>query len=184
MIPGLREILRAWRDPKTGRQWPDHCCLATEPLDDDAHNLAVDLVMTVRGLDALPRHEIHDLLSRALATIREERTKDLEFYRLVGAIHDSVRGVDDLVHFLDRLAVDYDRDGEIALPGGYASGATEEEIAADRLVANLIRRVLMAIDDDSKDHDLESLSRKAAAAEAADRTRMRLSKAAVEDGAA
>ncbi len=69
------EFLRSWRDPKTGRTWPDFCSLSTEPLDGDAFELAVDRVMMSHrcGMDALPRYELYSLISRALATIHQLR---------------------------------------------------------------------------------------------------------------
>jgi len=58
-------------------------------------------------------------------------------------ISDAIRTPGDLRRLLDRVAVELDRDGEIALPGGgYASGATQGEIDADREVAAAIREML------------------------------------------
>ncbi len=63
-------------------------------------------------------------------------------------LFEIVRDRKDLLDFLDRLAVEYDRDGEICLPGGtYASGATEEEISSDRTVADHIRGMMVDPDD-------------------------------------
>jgi len=71
--PKLREDLKEWRKPETGRTWPDCCSLSTEPLDDDDYEVAVDLVMTDRGryLGAMHPGDRAGLLARALATIHE-----------------------------------------------------------------------------------------------------------------
>lgn len=59
---------------------------------------------------------------------------------LAGAIFEEIRTEEDMQALLDRVAVEYDRDGEIALPGDrYASGATQAEIDADRKVSAALR---------------------------------------------
>lgn len=61
--------LKEWRNPKTGRRWPDHCELNTEELTADELEGIRDMAMTYQGFDLLTRHEKATLLARALATI-------------------------------------------------------------------------------------------------------------------
>lgn len=65
----LREALKKWR--QGSRSWPADCGASTEKLTGGDLEYAIDVAMSVHaGLDTMvPRRDLLELLSRALATI-------------------------------------------------------------------------------------------------------------------